>query len=95
LEVIERNMALQARLIEDLLDVSRIIAGKLHLEPRPVAIRDVAEAAIDVRLFTELQEKNRALTEAHAQVPYSPAFIRSSAADRRFTRSSTSSRVAS
>jgi hypothetical protein len=55
----------------------------------------VAEAAIDVRLFTELQEKNRALTEAHAQVPYSPAFIRSSAADRRFTRSSTSSRVAS
>jgi signal transduction histidine kinase/CheY-like chemotaxis protein len=47
LEVIERNMALQARLIEDLLDVSRTIAGKLHLEPRPVAIRDVAEAAIE------------------------------------------------
>ena len=46
-EVIERNTWLQARLIEDLLDVSRIIAGKLRVERRPIALRDVAEAAVE------------------------------------------------
>jgi two-component system CheB/CheR fusion protein len=47
IEIIERNTWLQARLIEDLLDVSRIIAGKLRVEHRPVALRAVAEAAVD------------------------------------------------
>ena len=47
IEVIERNVAWQARLIEDLLDVSRIIAGKLRVERRPIAFRDVAEAAVE------------------------------------------------
>jgi two-component system, chemotaxis family, CheB/CheR fusion protein len=46
-EVIERNTVQQARLIEDLLDVSKIIAGKLRIECRPVALRDVAEAAVE------------------------------------------------
>jgi len=46
-EVIERNMVLQARLIEDLLDVSSIIAGKLRIERRPVALRQVVEAAVE------------------------------------------------
>jgi len=46
-EVIERNTLLQARLIEDLLDVSRIIAGKLRVERRPIALRDVAAAAVE------------------------------------------------
>ena len=46
-EIIERNMLQQARLIEDLLDVSRIIAGKLRVERRPIALRDVAEAAVE------------------------------------------------
>jgi len=45
--VIERNVVLQARIIEDLLDVSRIIAGKLKVERRPIALRDVAEAAVE------------------------------------------------
>ena len=36
LEVIERNALAQARLVEDLLDVSRILAGELALERRPV-----------------------------------------------------------
>jgi two-component system CheB/CheR fusion protein len=47
LEVIERNTVLQARLIEDLLDVSRIVAGKLMVERRPVALRQVVEAAVE------------------------------------------------
>ena len=47
LEVIERNTRMQAQLIEDLLDVSRIIAGKLTLERRPLPITVVVEAALE------------------------------------------------
>ena len=47
LEVIERNTRLQAQLISDLLDVSRIIAGKLHLELSSVDLPLVVEASID------------------------------------------------
>ena len=39
LETIERNATAQAQLIEDLLDVSRIITGKLRLELQPVELR--------------------------------------------------------
>lgn len=46
LEVIERNTLLQARLIEDLLDASRIVAGTLSLEMRPVMVAPAVEAAI-------------------------------------------------
>jgi signal transduction histidine kinase len=47
IEIIERNTRLQAQLIEDLLDISRIITGKLRLEFRPVDIRSILEAAVD------------------------------------------------
>src|SRR5437660_5815543 len=47
LEVIERNTKLLAQLIEDLLDVSRIVTGKLRLERRQVDPVAVVEAAID------------------------------------------------
>jgi CheY-like chemotaxis protein len=46
LRVIERNARSQAQLIDDLLDVSRIIAGKLRLEIERVDIMDIAEAAL-------------------------------------------------
>jgi PAS domain S-box-containing protein len=46
LRVIERNARAQAQLIDDLLDVSRIIAGKLRLEIERVDIMDIAEAAL-------------------------------------------------
>lgn len=46
LEVIERNSRVQAQLIEDLLDVSRIIAGTLRLDVQRVNLVDVIEAAI-------------------------------------------------
>jgi signal transduction histidine kinase/CheY-like chemotaxis protein len=45
LEVIERNARLQTRLIEDLLDVSRIVSGTLRLDIRPIALGPVIEAA--------------------------------------------------
>jgi signal transduction histidine kinase len=45
--MIERSTKTLAQLIDDLLDVSRIIAGKLTFEARPVDLRSVAEAALD------------------------------------------------
>ncbi|MBP5972587.1 response regulator [Brasilonema sp. CT11] len=47
LETIERNAKLQTQLIEDLLDVSRIIRGKLTLRPYPTNLIPAIEAAID------------------------------------------------
>lgn len=46
-ETILRNAQLQARLIEDLLDVSRIISGKLRLEASPLDLRKVVQAAVE------------------------------------------------
>ena len=48
LETIERNAKSQARLIEDVLDVSRIISGKLHLKLGRVDVGEVIRDAVDV-----------------------------------------------
>jgi len=45
--MIERSTKTLAQLIDDLLDASRIIAGKLTFEKRPVELRPVVEAAIE------------------------------------------------
>lgn len=47
LESIERNARAQSLLINDLLDVSRVISGKLHIEQVPVDLSSVVLAAID------------------------------------------------
>ena len=47
LETIERNARLQQRIVEDILDVTRIIAGQLRLEPEPMPFRPVVEAAVE------------------------------------------------
>jgi signal transduction histidine kinase/ActR/RegA family two-component response regulator len=47
LSAVERNARAQTRLIDDLLDVSRAISGKLRLELRPVHVPDAVRAAID------------------------------------------------
>ena len=46
-EVIERNAASQRQIIEDLLDVSRIVAGKLRISTQPVDLLLIIHAAID------------------------------------------------
>jgi len=48
LETIDRNARAQSRLIEDILDFSRINAGKLRLNVQSVDLADVIDAAIDV-----------------------------------------------
>jgi PAS domain S-box-containing protein len=47
LESIERNATLQSKLIDDLLDVSRIITGKLTLDRRPLEIAHVVSDAVN------------------------------------------------
>jgi PAS domain S-box-containing protein len=46
-DTIDRNAALQAQLIDDLLDISRIASGKLRLELRPIDLRTVIESAVE------------------------------------------------
>jgi len=46
LEIIERNAQSQARLIEDLLDVSRIVSGKLSIQMRPVTLNSTAQGVV-------------------------------------------------
>jgi CheY-like chemotaxis protein len=47
IETIDRNAKVQNQLIEDILDVSRIVAGKFHLDMRSVDLVRVVEAAVD------------------------------------------------
>lgn len=48
LHVIERNAAAQAKMIDDMLDMARVVAGKLRLEMQPVDLFGVVLAAVDV-----------------------------------------------
>ena len=48
LDVIERNTRAQVQLVDDVLDVSRIAAGKLRVEMRPCDLTDVINAGVNV-----------------------------------------------
>jgi signal transduction histidine kinase len=48
LDVIERNTALQTRLVDDLLDVSRAAAGKLSIDSKLVDLGALCEAAVEI-----------------------------------------------
>ncbi len=71
-ETIERNAHLQTQLIDDLLDVSRIVSGKLNIERRRVDLPTVVRAAVasvrvlaeakDVRLETALDAASEAVS---------------------------------
>jgi len=75
IEVIERNAAAQRSIIDELLDISRIVTGKLKLDPRPVDLAGVVDAAIDavrhaaeaknIQIFTAL-ERNAGLVMGEA-----------------------------
>jgi signal transduction histidine kinase/DNA-binding response OmpR family regulator len=63
LEIIERNGQMQQKMIEDLLDVSRIVTGKLRLNTRPISLSAVVQAALDV-ILPAAQEKEIAIDVA-------------------------------
>ena len=46
-ETIERNVRAQAQIVNDLLDMSRIISGKIHLEVQPLYLHEIIRSAID------------------------------------------------
>jgi len=66
-KAIERNARIQTQLIDDLLDVSRIISGKLHLDVRPIDLSSAAEAAISV-VRPAADAKSIQLTYNHPKV---------------------------
>jgi PAS domain S-box-containing protein len=47
IEVIERNARAQVKLIDDLLDLSRVMTGKLRLDLQQVSFTSIVEAAVD------------------------------------------------
>ncbi|HEX2059829.1 MAG TPA: ATP-binding protein, partial [Thermoanaerobaculia bacterium] len=75
IEAIGRSAKVQAQLIDDLLDVSRIAAGKMRIDPKPVELAPIVTAAIDtvraaaeikgVRLSAELQPRVCVKGDAH------------------------------
>src|ERR1700741_468950 len=65
LEAIDRNARVQAQLIDDLLDVSRIVSGKLNLDVRPQDLALVRRAAINV--VQPAADAKGVLLEYHAQ----------------------------
>ena len=68
LETIERNAKAQAQLIADLLDVSRIVTGKLHLNLAKVRLQNLIQAAIDGVRLTADAKKIRIETSMEAPV---------------------------
>ena len=71
-EVIARNASAQKQIIEDILDVSRVITGKLQLHLRPVDLATVVHAALDavrpaleakeIRIDTKIDSNLRAIS---------------------------------
>ena len=75
LAAVERNARAQTRLIEDLLDVSRAISGKLRIDARGVNLNDVVRAAVET-VRPAMQAKNihfeSSLAEQPAQILADP-----------------------
>ena len=67
LDALERNTNLQVRLINDLLDVSRIGQGKVDLEVTPVDLEAIVEAALD-SVHAAVELKQIALTATTAPI---------------------------
>jgi hypothetical protein len=70
LEIIKRNVRLQARLIDDLLDLTRITRGKLQLHFEPVDANAVARDAIEIANSAILSKELKVSTELDAEKRY-------------------------
>ena len=57
LEVVRRNVELEARLIDDLLDITRISKGKLQLSFEPISIHQILQRAYEI-CRNEIEAKN-------------------------------------
>lgn len=68
IEIIERNARVQAQHIDDLLDISRIVTGKLRLELQTVALHSIVETAIDA-VMPQVQAKGVELVREYDKQP--------------------------
>ena len=66
---ISRSVRVQAELIEDLLDVSRIISGKVRLELRPLRLSEVVGAAVETMLPTAENKGVKIETDLDGRLP--------------------------
>ncbi len=72
IEIIERNARTQQHIVDDILDVSRVITGKLRFDPEPTDLRAIVAAAVDavrpaaaaknIRLLTDFDPRCRSVT---------------------------------
>jgi PAS domain S-box-containing protein len=69
IEVIGRNARLLSQLIEDILDVSRIITGKFAVERRPVLVPQLVEAAVSAVLPIAAAKQVALQNEVPAELP--------------------------
>jgi PAS domain S-box-containing protein len=68
-EVIERNIVAQTQLVEDLLDISRIVSGRMRLQVHPVDVQQVVSVAIEsIALAAEAKGIRLEKTLAHPGV---------------------------
>ena len=76
LEVVRRNVELEARLIDDLLDITRISKGKLQLSFEPISIHQILQRAYEIcraEIEAKNLEVNFALRAVHTYVEGDPA----------------------
>ncbi len=78
LEMIRRNIELEARLIDDLLDLSRIVRGRLRLDPEVVDVHQIIRRAVEIcrdevlvaglAVLTELKARHHHVRADHARI---------------------------
>ena len=69
LEAIERNAQIQSRLVQDILDRTRIVTGRLRLEPQLVSITSILRAAVE-QLRPTFDHNHVQLTTAIQDAPW-------------------------
>jgi PAS domain S-box-containing protein len=69
IDIIGRNAQLQAQLTEDILDVSRIISGKLEIDRVPVSVRQLVEATVTGVLPAAQDRGVTVITQMPEEVP--------------------------
>ncbi|HEX2083373.1 MAG TPA: CheR family methyltransferase, partial [Xanthomonadaceae bacterium] len=76
IETIRRAIRTQTKIIDDLLDMSRIRTGKLALKPEPVDVAAIVNEVMDVARL----DRASAEVDFHVQVPDTPVMVRADAA---------------
>ncbi|HVF66127.1 MAG TPA: response regulator [Pyrinomonadaceae bacterium] len=71
LDAIQRNAQLQARLVDDLLDISRVVSGKLRIDREPVNLSGVLESAAD----TVRADAQARAVELSVELPARPVVV--------------------